>query len=108
MTPSSLEVYRAEPLLHALCRRRNLSATAGSHWYVSRRGIEFVICARLPGAAGSGNVPLVRLCFENDGWSLCVPAADGGWRAYGPQPTLARIEAVIAALEQAPLHVHWG
>ena len=51
---------------------------------------------------------LVRISYEDGRWYLFWPQHSGAWRPFPHPPRADTIQAVVEALEQAPLHVHWG
>lgn len=95
--PNALELQRARRRLEDWCRRRNTAAADA--WY-PQAGEGGLLLRDASGAA------VLRLCCGAAGWQLSVPSA-AGWHPYPPLPEADGIDAVIAELEQAPLHVHW-
>jgi hypothetical protein len=98
-----LELQRARRHLEDFCRRRNALSNSGSEWCLSQAGGGFLLSQ----ACGDTVTDVLRLQFTAGRWLLSMPAA-GGWRPYPPRPEVEDIESVVAELEQAPLHVHWG
>jgi hypothetical protein len=104
MNLSFLELQRARKRLESFCQQRNGSGSVGPKWCLSQNQSELLIGESTAG----GTQILLRLCWVDGRWYLSVPSPDGGWRVYPPKPVAADIESVVAELEQAPLHVHWG
>ena len=99
MKPVSIELQRARRRLETFCTERNRALRSGPRWRVSEVNNQFDIYRAA--------APVVRLYYDEGGWHVLVPRADGGWMDYPPRPRLAGIDAVIGELDQAPLHVHW-
>ena len=50
---------------------------------------------------------VLKICYQDTGWQLFVPQAQGGWMPYAPRPEVEHFEQILEELDQAPLHIHW-
>ncbi len=98
---ATLEVERARQRLESYCARRNTQQHGAPGWRLISEGDALLVCQ-----AGDA-ARLFKLCFRAPRWQLYTADSDGRWQPYPLRYEVTSIDAVIAELEQAPLHIHW-
>ena len=112
MSASILEMQRARRALEAFCARRNgLQSGAGSRLICRFQsdGIEILETGQPQHQSPTGPArALVRLGYVKGTWCVYWARENGAWEPYPHLPHSDSVDMVIAELERAPLHVHWG
>lgn len=97
MNVSLLALRRARKQLDAFCAQR---CRPGNELVCRTEGDSLVL--------QHNGQSQVRVQLNGAQWSLFWMREDGQWETWPLLPVCEEIQQVIEALQQAPLHIHWG